>query len=47
VVLRAVLSNPLTDRGVLEEIVRTQARIGREIWREFEPAFRRMAGGSP
>lgn len=43
VVLRAVLSNPLTDRAVLEEIVRTQARIGREIWREFEPAFRRMA----
>jgi glutamate decarboxylase len=46
VVLRAVLSNPLTDRGVLEEIVRTQARIGLHIWREFEPAFRRMAGES-
>jgi glutamate decarboxylase len=43
VVLRAVLANPLTDRGVLEEIVRTQARIGLEIWREFEPAFRRIA----
>ncbi len=46
VVLRAVLSNPLTDRGVLEEIVRTQARIGLEIWREFEPAFRRTVMAS-
>ncbi|MCF8063193.1 MAG: aspartate aminotransferase family protein [Deltaproteobacteria bacterium] len=44
VVLRAVLANPLTNRSVLEEIVRTQGRIGLEMWREFEPAFRRIAG---
>lgn len=42
VVLRAVLANPLTDRGVLEDIVETQGRIGRGIWREFETAFRRI-----
>ncbi len=42
VVLRAVLANPLTDRTVLEEIVETQARIGLEIWRGFEPAFKRI-----
>ncbi len=44
VVLRAVLSNPLTDEEVLEGIVRTQSRIGCELWREFEPAFRRLTG---
>ena len=42
VVLRAVLANPLTDREVLKEIVETQSRIGREIWTEFEPAFKRL-----
>jgi len=44
VVLRAVLSNPLTDEEVLEGIVRTQSRIGCELWREFEPAFQRLTG---
>ncbi|MFO7784727.1 MAG: aminotransferase class V-fold PLP-dependent enzyme [Thermodesulfobacteriota bacterium] len=43
VVLRAVLANPLTDRAVLEDIVKTQERIGLEIWREFEPAFHRIS----
>ena len=46
VVLRAVLINPLTDRQVLNEIVATQSRIGMEIWREFEPVYQRLAGGS-
>jgi putative pyridoxal-dependent aspartate 1-decarboxylase len=46
VVLRAVLINPLTDRKVLNEIVATQSRIGMEIWREFEPVYQRLAGGS-
>jgi len=44
VVLRAILSNPLTDEEVLEGIVRTQSRIGCELWREFEPAFQRLTG---
>ncbi len=44
VVLRAVLANPLTDRDVLREIVQTQARIGLEMWTEFEPAFNKMTG---
>ncbi len=43
VVLRAVLINPLTDERVLEEIVQTQNRIGLEIWKEFEPVYRRLA----
>lgn len=43
VVLRAVLANPLTDRDVLEDVVKTQGRIGLEIWQEFEPAFRRIS----
>ncbi len=42
VVLRAVLINPLTDEAVLREIVDTQNRIGCQIWKEFEPAYRRM-----
>lgn len=42
VVLRAVLANPLTDRSVLEDIVKTQGRIGLELWKEFEPAFLRI-----
>ncbi|MGD8387024.1 MAG: pyridoxal-dependent decarboxylase [Desulfobacteraceae bacterium] len=42
VVLRAVLSNPLTDRDVLQEIVGTQSRIGRKLWQEFVPAFDRL-----
>ena len=43
VVLRAVLINPLTDKAVLEEIVRTQTRLGLELWSDFEPAFTRLA----
>jgi len=42
VVLRAVLINPLTNRHILNEIVATQNRIGMEIWREFEPVYRRL-----
>ena len=44
VVLRAVLINPLTEKIVLDEIKETQNRIGLEIWREFEPAFKRING---
>jgi len=42
VVLRAVLINPLTNREVLEEIVGTQNRIGSHIWKDFEPAYRKI-----
>ncbi|OGP97471.1 MAG: hypothetical protein A2Z39_03840 [Deltaproteobacteria bacterium RBG_19FT_COMBO_46_9] len=42
VVLRAVLVNPLTDKKVLDKIVETQNRIGLQIWKEFEPAFKRI-----
>ena len=45
VVLRAVLMNPLINRKVLEEIVDTQNRIGLKIWKEFEPAYRKMING--
>ena len=44
VVLRAVLANPLTDKDILKEVVDTQNRIGMEIWSEFEPAYRKIAG---
>jgi putative pyridoxal-dependent aspartate 1-decarboxylase len=47
VVLRAVLTNPLTDRDILHEIVQTQNRIGMEIWVEFESAFRKTVNGKP
>jgi glutamate decarboxylase len=42
VVLRAVLINPLTDKKVLDKIVETQNRIGLQIWKEFDPAFKRI-----
>ena len=42
VVLRAVLINPLTDRDIIEEIVDTQNRLALGIWREFEPAYKRI-----
>jgi putative pyridoxal-dependent aspartate 1-decarboxylase len=42
VVLRAVLMNPLINKQVLEEIVATQNRIGLNLWKEFEPAYRKM-----
>ena len=45
VVLRAVLMNPLINRKVLEEIVATQNRIGLNLWKEFEPAYRKMING--
>jgi glutamate decarboxylase len=45
VVLRAVLINPLINRKVLEEIVETQNRIGLRLWKEFEPAYRKMFNG--
>jgi len=41
VVLRAVLTNPLTDKDILKEIVATQNRIGGELWPEFESAIRK------
>ena len=44
VVLRAVLINPLTDQSVLNEIVDTQNRIGKKLWKEFEPAYNRICG---
>jgi glutamate decarboxylase len=46
VVLRAVLINPLTDEGILREIVETQNRLGMELWAGFESAYRKaLAGG--
>ncbi len=45
-VLRACLINPLTDRKILQEIVRTQNRIGMELWKEFAPAYHRVLSGS-
>jgi glutamate decarboxylase len=45
VVLRAVLMNPLINKQVLEEIVATQNRIGLNLWKEFEPAYRKMING--
>lgn len=47
VVLRAVLVNPLTDRGILEEIVDTQNRLGMGIWVEFRSAYQRILNGKP
>ncbi|MDP6180041.1 MAG: hypothetical protein QGG48_09140, partial [Desulfatiglandales bacterium] len=47
VVLRAVLVNPLTDRGILEEIVETQNRLGMGIWGEFKSAYQRILNGNP
>ena len=44
-VLRACLINPLTDRGILEEIVETQNRLGLELWPDFEPAYRKVLHG--
>lgn len=44
VVLRAVLINPLTDKAVLEEIVNTQTRLGLKLWKDFEPAYVKLAG---
>jgi glutamate decarboxylase len=41
VVLRAVLTNPLTDKDILNEIVETQNRIGGELWPEFKSAIRK------
>lgn len=46
-VLRACVINPLTDREILKEIVTTQNRIGTALWREFEPAYRRVLNGNP
>ena len=43
VVLRAVLINPLTDVQTLKEIVETQKRLGYKIWKEFEPAYIKIA----
>ena len=44
VVLRAVLINPLTETPVLREIAETQTRLGLEIWKDFEPAYKRLLG---
>ena len=45
VVLRAVLMNPLINKKVLGEIVETQNRIGLHLWKEFEPAYRKIING--
>jgi glutamate decarboxylase len=45
-VLRACLINPLTDRGILEEIVETQNRLGLELWPGFEPAYKKVLHGN-
>ena len=42
VVLRAVLINPLTDKQVLKNVVCTQNRLGLQIWKEFEPVYKRI-----
>jgi glutamate decarboxylase len=42
VVLRAVLINPLTDNAVIHEIIGTQNRIGLQLWREYEVAYKRI-----
>jgi glutamate decarboxylase len=42
VVLRAVPINPLTTPSILGEIVETQNRIGLGLWKEFEPAYRKI-----
>ncbi|MCD6294255.1 MAG: aminotransferase class V-fold PLP-dependent enzyme, partial [Deltaproteobacteria bacterium] len=42
VVLRAVLMNPLINRKVLKEIVDTQNRIGLNLWKDFDPAYRKI-----
>jgi glutamate decarboxylase len=44
-VLRSCLINPLTDRSILEEIVKTQNRLGMELWPEFEPAYLKALNG--
>ncbi|PKN29442.1 MAG: glutamate decarboxylase [Deltaproteobacteria bacterium HGW-Deltaproteobacteria-21] len=44
-VLRSCLINPLTDRTILEEIVKTQNRLGMELWPEFEPAYLKALNG--
>ena len=44
VVLRAVLINPLTDQPVLDEIVDTQNRLGTDIWKSYEPSYKRICG---
>jgi glutamate/tyrosine decarboxylase-like PLP-dependent enzyme len=45
VVLRAILINPLTDEAILQEIVETQNRIGTELWRGFESAYKKVLAG--
>lgn len=45
VVLRAVLVNPLIDGEILKEIVEIQDRIGLQIWKEFEGAYRKTLKG--
>ena len=39
VVLRAVLINPLTNREIIDQIVNTQNRIGKELWDRYRGAF--------
>jgi glutamate decarboxylase len=46
VVLRAVLINPLTNHQIIDEIVAMQERIGKGLWKAFEPDYRRIAGES-
>jgi glutamate decarboxylase len=46
VVLRAVLINPLTSHQIIDEIVAIQERIGKILWKEFEPAYQRIVDES-
>lgn len=41
-VLRAVLINPLIDKEILGEIVKTQNRIALELWPEFKAAYQKV-----
>ena len=47
VVLRAVLVNPLTDKEILEEIIKTQNRIALGLWPEFETAYKKVLKDFP
>ena len=47
VVLRAVLINPLTTPEILNEIINTQNRIARMLWKEFKSAYQRIKDPVP
>lgn len=47
VVLRAVLINPLTTPEILQEIIETQNRIARRLWKDFKSAYSRIEAPIP